>query len=99
MRAGQNVMELVEQYFLVGLTNVIRRILHAAQHRQRAQNLRLAQGEFQHPVHLFDIGLGGEGAAVHFQVEFAVPRGQFCVALQIPMQEFGAAHDFCLGHD
>ena len=97
--AGKNVVELVQQQLLVARPQGVGGIGPAGQGRQAAADFRLPQLELQHTVQPLQLALGGEGAPVHLQVQFAVPGSQVGVALQVLVQERRTAGHFRLGHD
>ena len=88
-RAGQDVVELVEQHFLPDGVQRRTRVVGAGQPVRHGRHpLRLAQHLLHTPVVPLVGGVGGEGALVALQVEFALPGGK-AIGILHPFLEEG----------
>ncbi len=79
-RAGQDVVELVQQDRLPDAVQVLVRVGEPRAHgRRRRPQLGLPQQVFAAAVALLGLGLAGEGGAVQFEVQLADPDGRLGV--------------------
>ena len=75
--AGQDVVKLVQAEQFPGVAQVVAANVGAGQRPgQRGQKLGVVEEELAPAVGPFDAGLGGVGAAMVFEVQFAVPGGE-----------------------
>ena len=91
-------MELVDEELFPGFPQGFRGIGAARKPAQGRSQLHVAQEDFQLPVLPLQVRLGGEGAAMHLQVQLAIPDGQVLRFVEVFLQVLLATGEGDLRH-